>query len=95
MSRQFSVIITENPKKVRIQIKNNHDKIKQKSKTYFKTPSQAILLSTPDAGRLRGRQADVVVNETTHTNLSKIAAKPEGIIINTKTENYTVEEEKQ
>lgn len=95
MSNQFSVIITENIKNTRIQIKHKHDQIQQKSKTYLKTDTQSILLLPPEMSVVRGYQADVVVNETKHTNLSKVAAKPEGIIINTKTENYTVEEEQE
>lgn len=92
MSNQFSVIITENIKDTRIQIKHKHDQIQQKSNTYLKTDNQSILLLPPEMSVVREYQADIVVNETQYTNLSKVAAKPDGVIVNTKTENYTVEE---
>jgi len=84
MSKQFTVIITEKPSQARMKIKSGHEKIKEKSKTYFKTPNQAILLKPPKPGALKGYQADVVINETDKPSLTSLAAKPEGITIDLK-----------
>jgi len=75
MSKQFTVIITEKPSQARMKIKSGHEKIKEKSKTYFITEKdQRILLKPPKKGALKGYDADVVVNETLKTRLTQIPA---------------------
>lgn len=72
---QFTVIITASRSRTASKIRNGHDNLKEKSKTYFITEKdQRILLKPPKKGALKGYDADVVVNETLKTRLTQIPA---------------------
>lgn len=82
---QFTIIITEQPNRTNYKIKNGREnKLEEKAKTYIVTDDgHRILVKPPRGSKLKGYQADVVINETQHTQLSKIPAKPDAIIIET------------
>jgi len=79
---QFSVIITTTPTKTRSEIKKGHENIEEKSRIYFKTETQSILLKPPKPRKLKEYDADVVVNETNRRRLTSLPAKENGVQIN-------------
>lgn len=82
---QFTVIITEQPNRTNHKIKKGRkNRLEQLSKTYIVTENgHRILIKPPRGTQLKGYDADVVINETKHKQLSKVPAKPGATIIET------------